>query len=353
MITEAIVLAGGKGTRLQEFVSELPKVMAPVAGKPFISYVIDYMLMQGIQHFIFALGYKSNVVISYLEEQYPTLSYKAVIEDELSGTGGAIKNALAETTAENIFIINGDTLFKAEYRSIDDFHLNSKASCSVALKFMNNVERYGTVEINGEGKIISFIEKQLNKTGLINGGVYILNKNEFLQKPFPNVFSFEHDYLEKYSNSDAFYGIEQEGYFIDIGIPEDYNKANKDLVRPAPDLKSIDQNWSLFLDRDGVLNDEVVGKYILNWNEFHFSNGVLDALKMLSKKFKRIVVVSNQRGVGKSLMSEQDLEAIHNEMLKEVEENGGRIDKIYYCTETSDKHPDRKPNPGMALQAKE
>jgi D-glycero-alpha-D-manno-heptose 1-phosphate guanylyltransferase len=130
------------------------------------------------------------------------------------------------------------------------------------------------------------------------------------------------------------------------------NKTNKPIISTVPDLTFIDKSWSLFLDRDGVINDEVVGKYILNWDEFNFIEGVLHALKILNKKFNRIVIVSNQRGVGKSLMTEQDLHAIHNEMLKEVESSGGRIDKIYYCTATSDKHPDRKPNPGMALKAK-
>lgn len=129
------------------------------------------------------------------------------------------------------------------------------------------------------------------------------------------------------------------------------NSENKDIVRTVPDLKNIDKSWSLFLDRDGVINDEVVGKYILNWNEFKFSKGVLYALKILNQKFNRIVIVSNQRGIGKSLMSEQDLQDIHNEMLKEIEVAGGKIDKIYYCTAINDQHPDRKPNPGMALKA--
>ena len=117
------------------------------------------------------------------------------------------------------------------------------------------------------------------------------------------------------------------------------------------DLKSIDKTWTLFLDRDGVINEEGVGEYVLSWDGFLFSKGALEAFKIFSKKFGRIIIVTNQRGVSKGLMSEDDLLHIHNEMQKEVEMAGGRIDKIYYCTDLDDSCFNRKPNPGMALQA--
>jgi histidinol-phosphate phosphatase family protein len=117
------------------------------------------------------------------------------------------------------------------------------------------------------------------------------------------------------------------------------------------DLKSIDKDWTLFLDRDGVINEEVVGEYVLHWDGFLFTNGALEAFKIFSEKFGRIIVVTNQRGVGKGLMTEDDLLHIHNEMQKQVEHAGGKIDKIYYCTDVDDNCFNRKPNPGMALEA--
>jgi histidinol-phosphate phosphatase family protein len=116
-------------------------------------------------------------------------------------------------------------------------------------------------------------------------------------------------------------------------------------------LNIIDRSWTLFLDRDGVINEERLGKYVLNWQEFLFTDGTLNALAILSQKFGRLIIVSNQRGVGKGLMTEDDLKHIHNEMQKKIEAAGGRIDKIFYCTETDDNCFNRKPNPGMALQA--
>jgi len=118
------------------------------------------------------------------------------------------------------------------------------------------------------------------------------------------------------------------------------------------DLKNIDKNWTLFLDRDGVINHDKDNDYIRDWNEFRFYNTTLEAMAILSKHFERIVVTTNQKGVGKGLMSLADLINIHSNMLSAIEKTGGKIDKVYYCTDLADDSPNRKPNPGMAYQAK-
>jgi len=117
------------------------------------------------------------------------------------------------------------------------------------------------------------------------------------------------------------------------------------------DLKIIDTTWTLFIDRDGVINHEKKLDYIYHYGEFIFYDGVKDAMKILSDAFGKMIVVTNQRGVGRGLMSENDLLDIHHHMLTEIQTSGGRIDAIYYCTSTDNAHPDRKPNPGMAYRA--
>jgi len=117
-------------------------------------------------------------------------------------------------------------------------------------------------------------------------------------------------------------------------------------------FEQVDKTWSLFLDRDGVLNHDKEGSYIFNTDEFRFYEGVLQAMAHFSRLFGPIVVVTNQRGVGKGLMTELDLMQIHNKMLQEIEAAGGRIDAIYYATSLDNSHPDRKPHPGMAQRAK-
>ncbi|MGV3656333.1 MAG: HAD-IIIA family hydrolase [Chitinophagaceae bacterium] len=350
-VTESIILAGGLGTRLREAVPDLPKCMAPVGGNPFISYVIDALRRQGVQRFVFSLGYRHDAIEEFLQGHYSTLEYETVVEKEPLGTGGAIALALKACQSENVLIANGDTLFKIDVKSMASLHYKNNAQCTLALKPMQNFERYGVVQTAESGRIVSFREKQFYKEGLINGGIYLLNKDSFLQKSWPQKFSFEKDYLEKYTAENDFYGSVQTGYFIDIGIPEDYEKAQSELALPPLDLKAIDKSWTLFLDRDGVINNERVGHYVLNWEEFHFSEGVLEALQMLNEKVGTILIISNQRGVGRKLMSEDDLTNIHQQMQEKITAAGGRIDGIYYCTEVEKECFFRKPNPGMAMRA--
>jgi len=115
----------------------------------------------------------------------------------------------------------------------------------------------------------------------------------------------------------------------------------------------IDKNWTLFLDRDGVINVENVGSYITNWNEFQFCDGAVEAIKQLSEVFGVVVVVTNQRGVGKGIMTLDDLKEISSNMVQSVNDAGGRIDKVYVATSIHDNDHNRKPNTGMAMQAKE
>jgi D-glycero-alpha-D-manno-heptose 1-phosphate guanylyltransferase len=229
MINEAIILAGGLGTRLRSAVPDLPKCMAFVAGRPFIYYVIDYYRKQGISRFIFCLGYKHEVIENYLHESFNELDYIVTIEEEPLGTGGAIyQGALIAKTADAI-VLNGDTLFKVDVDKLLTFHKQRKSDCTLCLKEMHNTDRYGVVETNSEGRITSFKEKKFYERSVINGGVYALNVESFLKTSFPAKFSFEKDYFEKYVSNKKMYGLVQNAYFIDIGIPEDYNRAQEDF----------------------------------------------------------------------------------------------------------------------------
>ena len=351
MPSEAIILAGGLGTRLRDTVPDLPKCMAPVNGKPIIYYVINQLRREGIERIIFSLGYKHDTIEKYLEEEFPTLDYECAIESEPLGTGGAIQACCKLVKKQNVVVANGDTLYKASLSAARSMHDSKKADCTLLLKPMKKFDRYGVVEIDEHNRIIRFREKAYFESGHINGGLYILNVKSFLDEKLPKKFSFEKDYLESYYPMRRFYGCSDDGYFIDIGIAEDYHRAQDELKRQPVDLAMIDQEWTLFLDRDGVINYEKKDDYIRNWGEFKFYPEATEAISKLSGKFGKIIVVSNQRGVGKGLMSEADLHHIHETMKSEIESQGGRIDGIYYCTSTDNKHPNRKPNPGMAFCA--
>jgi len=358
MIKEAIVLAGGLGTRLRSVVNELPKCMAPVAGQPFLHWVIEYYKEQGIDRFIFSLGYKHEAITQYLDENYPALEKVYSIEKEPLGTGGAIQLASMQARDKHVLILNGDTLFAVNIAQLSHFHQGLSADCTLSLKRMFNFDRYGVVETDEKKQVSSFAEKKAYEEGLINGGVYALNLHSFLNKNFEEKFSFEKDYLEPCVATDKFYGIEQKGYFIDIGIPEDYQKANEDFALPqqpwqrATQAKiEVDKSWTLFLDRDGVINEEKHMDYIHKWEEFRFYEGVKEAVGLLSGLFGRIIVVTNQKGVGKGVTLLEDLKLIHSNMTGAFADAGGKIDAVYFSSDLDENSPHRKPNPGMGLQA--
>jgi D-glycero-alpha-D-manno-heptose 1-phosphate guanylyltransferase len=230
MIKECIILAGGLGTRLRSAVPDLPKCMAPVAGKPFMAHVIDYFRNQGIEKFIFSLGYKHEVIEAYLNTNYASYNKQYVIEQEPLGTGGAIQLACRQATGKDVLVLNGDTLFSIQLAKQTAFHQQHQAHCTLALKPMQHFDRYGVVELEENGAIKKFKEKQYYENGLINGGIYALQVAAFLNEGLPAKFSFEKDYLEKLYTTRPMYGVVQDEYFIDIGIPEDFEKANRELA---------------------------------------------------------------------------------------------------------------------------
>jgi D-glycero-alpha-D-manno-heptose 1-phosphate guanylyltransferase len=229
MITEAIILAGGLGTRLQSEVPDLPKSLAPVAGKPFLAYLLDYAKKQGISKFIFALGHKSSAIEAFVKQYLPEGSYVFSVEGEPLGTGGAIYQACKQVSTPDAIVLNADTYFGISLLNLSIIHELRKAACTVALKPMNSANRYGSVDVYKQ-VITAFSEKRQNSSGLINGGVYALSVPSFLQKTFPRSFSFEKDYLEKEVSSHQIMGMISDAYFIDIGVPEEYQRAQTELV---------------------------------------------------------------------------------------------------------------------------
>lgn len=227
---ECIILAGGLGTRLSGVVSDVPKCMAPVAGEPFLSHILQYLENQFVDHVIFSLGHKSEVVIEYLRQKAYTFKTSWVLEKEPLGTGGGIRLAMAKSKKDEVFVLNGDTMFDVDLRGMKaTFSKEHKAI--LALKPMQDFERYGSVQLNASNEITAFNEKQFMKEGLINGGVYLVNKSLANLQSYPDKFSFEKDFLEPEALNHSLQGFVSNGYFIDIGIPEDYYKAQEDFKK--------------------------------------------------------------------------------------------------------------------------
>ena len=224
MIKEALILAGGLGTMLRNVIGEIPKPMAPVGEKPFLEYLFIWLEKNGIRKAVVSVGYLSEKITTHFGNRFGNIEIEYCPEPTPLGTGGGIKNAF-EYIDNDAYVLNGDTFFDIPLHRLK----NENADISIALKLMYQFDRYGTVELNENNKIIAFNEKQPCESGLINGGIYYLRKSLFDRIETGIQFSFEKDILEKHLKDITIQGIVFDNYFIDIGIPEDYRKAQTDF----------------------------------------------------------------------------------------------------------------------------
>ena len=216
---KAIILAGGFGTRLKHILPNTPKPMADINGEPFLQVLMHYLEVQGFNEFIISIHYMGEVIIDYFEGRS---NVKFAPEDEPLGTGGAILNSIIQAGLEgDIAVINGDTFLEVDYKKLFEAH---KGKLTIALREVEDTSRYGRVEVDGS-KVTSFREKGIAGRGLINAGSYIVNAEWLLEQDLPEAFSFETDFMMKLCPE---YYV-TDGYFIDIGIPEDYQRAQNEL----------------------------------------------------------------------------------------------------------------------------
>lgn len=216
---EAIVLAGGFGTRLSTIVQDVPKPMAPVAGRPFLEYILDDLVAHGIARIVLAVHYKKECIMEHFGGSYRNAEVLYSIEDTPLFTGGAVKKALELCRDSYVFVINGDTYFDV---ALSDMALEAKKSgkpVTIAVKEMAHFSRYGRVAVDEHHIVTAFHEKEPCAIGYINGGIYYLSRE--ILDPYPEKFSMEVDCFPALLRCSAIAAYESRGYFIDIGIPED------------------------------------------------------------------------------------------------------------------------------------
>ena len=346
---EAIILAGGLGTRLRSAVRDVPKCMAPVAGRPFLWYLLDALRDTQVKRVVLSVGYLREAVMEGIDPSEWPFEIDWAVEETPLGTGGGIRLALSRCRGDRVAVLNGDTLYDADLDAL--IERSEGQAIALALKPLRDFDRYGAVVLEGE-RVTAFREKAPCAEGLVNGGVYAVDRRLLDLSGLPEKFSFEKEVLSPMAAAGRLAGYVDDGYFIDIGIPEDYARAQQEL----PELQAVRHvdrqlaggpGWTLLLDRDGVINRQIKGDYVRDWAHFAFLPGILRALRGWSQRFDRILVVTNQRGVGRGLMSRDDLDGIHRRMAEAVSAAGGRIDGIYVSTAVEEDAPDRKPQPGL------
>lgn len=231
MLLQAIILAGGFGTRLQTVVPGLPKAMAPIGTKPFLACLLDYLQSQAFNSIIISIHYLGEKIQNYFGDCYRGMQITYVDEDQPLGTGGAIQQVLNKIVlTKPTFILNGDTFVKLNYQKMYAEHLKKPALITIGLQIVDDVSRYGRVIVKN-GIAIQLDEKSNCGAGLINSGVYLVNANILQDYILPEKFSFEIDFLASKLSALQPRVFITDDYFIDIGVPEDYARAKQELSK--------------------------------------------------------------------------------------------------------------------------
>ena len=254
---QAILLCGGMGTRLRSVVSDRPKPMADICGKPFLQYLLEMLREKGITEVIFALGYMGEMIEEYFQDGSAFgLKIAYSYEEEPLGTGGAIRNALPKILEEEVLVLNADTYFPMDYQGLLRFHQENDGDFSLATRAVPDISRYGAVRRDSAGRILAWNEKlgdggqqpgegskqpiegnaqqaasasPKSLSGEINGGIYVMKKSLIAEIP-EGKHSLEQDCIPKWlSEGKRIFGLPFHGYFMDIGIPKDYQQFITDV----------------------------------------------------------------------------------------------------------------------------
>lgn len=347
LITQAVVLAGGQGTRLRPLTDNMPKPMVPVGGRPFVEHLIELFKKNGIKEVVFLLGYLPGGVMEHLGDGSDFgIKVKYHVGEVSDETGTRIRNA--RHLLDNLFLLTYcDNYWPLHLDAMMDFYSKSKAMASTTV--YNNKDggaEYGpenNIHVSDESMVLKYDKER--KDPNLNGvdiGFFILDKRALDSAPESN-FSFEREILPRLAAENQLAAYRTDHPYYWITTPESLQTAEKFL---AP--KKI-----IFLDRDGVINKKMAeGDYVKKLGEFKFLPGVIPALQLLSQNGCTIYVITNQRGVGRGLMSHDDLEAIHRYMGSELEKQGVQLGGVYYCPhDEEDGCECRKPKAGLFFRA--
>ncbi|HZP04453.1 MAG TPA: nucleotidyltransferase family protein [Terracidiphilus sp.] len=226
---EAIVLAGGLGTRLAGRLNGVPKPMAPVAGTPFLEILLNQLQRAGCARVVLSVGHLYTVIQNHVGAAFRGMCIDYSIENSPLGTGGAIRAALQATTEKSVLVLNGDTFLDADYAAMLRFHEAEAVRMTMAVTHRDDVARYGGVIVTNK-RVTGFQEKGRSGAGWINAGAYVIDRDLQWPAHLPEKFSFETDFLAPEISRLAPAAYEVNGFFLDIGVPEDLDRAQTELA---------------------------------------------------------------------------------------------------------------------------
>ncbi len=227
---QAVILAGGLGTRLRPMLSDLPKSLAPLDGRPFLDYLLAFLERQGVTEAVLATGHLGDRIEATIGARRGRLSVRYAVEREPLGTGGALRNALGRIEEFPVLALNGDTFVALDLADMLAAHRRGRAGLTVAVREVVDAGRFGRVVVE-DGRIRSFDAGGGSRPGMINCGVYLFDRNLLDDPALPEKFSFERDFLQARAEELRPLAYTVSGYFIDIGVPEDLLRAQRELPK--------------------------------------------------------------------------------------------------------------------------
>jgi D,D-heptose 1,7-bisphosphate phosphatase len=341
---QAVVLVGGLGTRLGELTRGSPKSLLPCAGRPFLAWLLDNLDRFGFSSILLLAGFQGEQVSEFVRHWTGEARVSCLVEPEPLGTGGALHSARDHVDEEFLFV-NGDTIFDFNYLDLP-VHASGASVGAIALRRVADASRFGAVGLEGKS-ITRFAEKCSSGPGLVNGGVYFLRRRIF---DYTRTRCSLEQHILPILPPRSLAGTRYGGFFIDIGIPDDYRRAQSDVPRHF-------RKPAAFLDRDGTLNEDA--GYVHQPEEFHWLPGAQESIRLLNDAGYLVFVVTNQAGVGRGYYTEADVERLHGWMNGQLRSQGAHIDAFYFCPH----HPEsgigayrqtctcRKPEPGLISKA--
>jgi D,D-heptose 1,7-bisphosphate phosphatase len=347
--TQAVILCGGLGTRLGALTATTPKPLLPVAGAPFLDVLLFEIGRHGIKEVLLLAGFEGEQIRRYAAATPLAVRFglkiDVVVEHSPAGTGGALKRA-QDQLADPFLLINGDTWFDVNLLGLAPGPSHPDWLVSMALRRVPDASRYGLVKLDGE-VVTSLAEKPtFGGSGLINGGVWLVRRE--MVGLLSETCSIERDLLPDLATAGRVAGTVVDGYFIDIGVPDDLERAQSEV--PAHQRRP-----SAFLDRDGVLN--VDAGYVGTIDRWRWIDGAQAAVKRFNDLGWYVFLVTNQSGIARGLYDEADLGVLHRHVFDELAEYGAHVDDVRYCPYHAEasvpryrKESDwRKPREGMII----
>jgi D,D-heptose 1,7-bisphosphate phosphatase len=344
---QCVILVGGLGTRLGALTVETPKPLLAVAGRPFLEYLLFEAARFGFKRVLLLAGYRADQVASYLAEsdiaRHLRLEIDLHVEAEPAGTGGALWQA-RERLDEYFYLLNGDSWLDFNWLSLVTVEGSDRAVATLGLRHVEDASRYGVVETD-DGLVRRFRDRpEQAGPGDVNSGVYLVSR-EIVAALRPRC-SLERDVLPALAEAGRLRAQRVRGGFIDIGVPEDFARAQSLLPRWR-------KRPAAFLDRDGTLNED--RNYVHRIDDFHWLPGAIEAVRLLNDAGFYVFVVTNQAGVARGFYREEDVESLHAWIQRELRDRGAHIDDFRYCAFHPEAtieayrgdHAWRKPAPGM------